>query len=111
MAVPNHQRITLDVVGGASGSFAGGTDVTVSTILEQSNSTIVLLDVDQPHDPWDRIGIDAADPDWRKAGRLEGGLQFIWGGSDVPPILVLEQSSPTWVPVEGDLMVFQGGDR
>lgn len=111
VAVPNHETITLDVVGGASGSFAGGTDVTVSTILEQSNSTIVLLDVDQPHDPWDRIGFDAADPGWRKAGRLEGGLQFIWGGSDVPPILVLEQSSPTWVPVEGDLMVFQGGDE
>ncbi|MFV9672303.1 MAG: hypothetical protein ACNYZH_03675 [Acidimicrobiia bacterium] len=109
VAVPNHERITLDIVAGASGSFAGGTDVTVSTILEQSNPTIVLLEIDQPHNPWDRIEIDAADPGWRKAGRLDGGLQFIWDGSDVPPILVLEQSSPTWVPVEGELVVFQGG--
>ncbi len=91
--------------------FVGGTGVTVATILDQSNSTIVQTDVDLPHDRWDRIEIDAVDPGWRKSGRLEGGLQFIWDGPDAPSILVLEQSSPTWVPVEGDLVVFRGGDR
>ncbi len=111
VAVPNHERIALDVVAGASGTFAGGTEVTVAIILEQSNPTIVQLDVDQPHDRWNRIEIDAADPGWRKAGRLDGGLQFIWEGLDVPPVLVLEQSSPTWVSVEGDLVVFRGADQ
>jgi len=111
VAVPNHERIALDVVAGASGTFAGGTEVTVAIILEQSNPIIVQLDVDQPHDRWNRIEIDAANPGWRKAGRLDGGLQFIWEGLDVPPVLVLEQSSPTWVSVEGDLVVFQGADQ
>ena len=111
VAVPNDERITLDLVAGESGKFAGGTDITVETILEQSNSTIVQLDVGQPHDRWNRIEIDAVDPGWRKAGRLSGGLQFIWDRLDAPPVLVLEQSSPTWVPVEGDVVVFQGGDR
>lgn len=111
VAVPTHERVTLDVVAGASGTFAGGTAVTVAIILEQSNPTIVQLDVDQPRDRWNRIEIEAADPGWRKAGRLDGGLQFIWEGLNVPPVLVLEQSSPTWVPVEGDLIVFQGADQ
>lgn len=110
-AVPNHERIALDVVAGASGTFGGGSEVTVAIILEQSKSTIVQLDVDQPHNRWDRIEIDAAGPGWRKAGRLDGGLQFIWDGLDVPPVLVLEQSSPTWVSVEGDLVVFEGADQ
>jgi len=111
VAVPNHERIALDVVAAVSDNFAGGTEVAVAIILEQSNSTIVQLDVDQPHDQWNRIDFDAVDPGWRKAGRLDGGLQFIWDGLDAPPVLVLEQSSPTWVPVEGDLIVFQGADQ
>lgn len=111
VAVPNNERITLDLATGESGKFAGGTDVTVETILEQSNSIIVQLDVDQPHDRWNRIEIDAVDPGWRRAGRLSGGLQFIWDRLDAPPVLVLEQSSPTWVPVEGDIVVFQGDER
>ncbi len=55
VAVPNHERIALDVVAGASGTFAGGTEVTVAIILEQSNPTIVQLDVDQVRDRWNRI--------------------------------------------------------
>ena len=110
-AVPTRERITLDLAEGESDGFAGGTGVTVATILEQSDSTIVLLDVDQPHDRWNRIEIDAVDTGWRRAGRLDGGAQFIWEGSVAPQVLVLEQSSPTWVPVEGNLVVFQGGDE
>ena len=111
VAVPNHERLALDLIAGESGGFAGGTGITVATILEQSNPTIVQLDVDQPHDRWNRIRIDAVDPGWRKAGRLDGGIQFIWDGLDAPPVLVLEQSSPTWVPIEGDLPVFEGVDQ
>jgi hypothetical protein len=108
VAVPIHERVTVDVVTGESAEFSVGARVTVATILEQSNSTIVQLDIEQPHDQWNRIDIDAADTGWRKAGRLEGGPQFIWDGLDAPPVLVLEQASPTWVPVEGDLTVFEG---
>ncbi len=111
VAVPTQERVTLNLTTGESADFAGGTGVTVATILDQSNSTIVQTDVDLPHDRWSRIEIDAVDPGWRKSGRLEGGLQFIWDGTDAPSVLVLEQSSPTWVPVEGDLVVFRGGDR
>lgn len=111
VAVPTRERITLDLVPGESGGFAGGTNVTVATILEQSDSTIVLLDIDQPHDRWNRIEIDAVDAGWRRAGRPDGGAQFVWDGLDAPPVLVLEQSSPTWVPVEGNLVVFQGGEE
>jgi len=109
VAVPTRERITLALAEGESEEFAGGTNVTVAIILEQSDSTIVLLDVDQPHDRWNRIEIDAVDTGWRRAGRLDGGAQFVWEGSGAPPVLVLEQSSPTWVPVEGNLVVFQGG--
>ena len=108
VAVPAHERIVLDLTVGASQEFAGGTDVTVATILNQQNSTIVQLSVDQPHSRWERIDIESADPGWRKSGRLDGGFQFVWDGSDAPPALVLEQSSPTWVPVDGDLIVFEG---
>jgi len=111
VAVPTRERITLDLTEGKSEEFAGGTSITVATILEQSDSTIVLLDVDQPHDPWNRIEIDAVDTGWRRAGRLDGGAQFVWDGSGAPPVLVLEQSSPTWVPIEGNLVVFQGGEE
>ncbi len=111
VAVPTRERITFDLVPGEFGRFAGGTNVTVATILEQSDSTIVLLDVDQPHDRWNRIDIDTVDPGWRRAGRRDGGAQFVWDGLDAPPTLVLEQSSPTWVPVEGNLVVFQGGGQ
>ena len=111
VAVPTLERITLDVVPGGSEEFAGGTSVTVATVLEQSNSTIVLLDVGQSHDVWNRIEIDAVDTGWRRAGRLDGGAQFVWDGLDAPPVLVLEQTSPTWVPVEGNLVVFESGEQ
>lgn len=108
VAVPAHERIVLNLTIGSSEGFTGGTGVTVVTILNQQNSTIVQLSVEQPHSRWDRIDIEAADPGWRKSGRLDGGFQFVWDGSDAPPALVLEQSSPTWVPVDGDVTVFEG---
>lgn len=109
-AVPVGERIALPIEEGATGEFRGGTTVSIATILEQANSLIVQLDVDQPYNEWNRVGIDAADPNWRESGRLEGGLQYIWDRGEPPAALELVQATPTWVPVEGSLVVFGGAE-
>ena len=107
-AVPVDERITVTLEEGATGEFQGGTTVSVATILTQANSLIVQLDVDQPYNEWNRIDIDAADPNWRESGRIEGGLQYIWDRGEPPAVLELVQATPAWIPVEGSLVVFGG---
>jgi len=108
-AVPVGETIVLDVRQGAGGAFAGGTTVTVETVLEQANSVIVQLAIDQPRDEWDRIGIDAVDPGWRESGR-DGGIQYIWDRGAAPEVIELVQSTPTWVPIAGTRPVYVGDE-
>lgn len=102
-AVPVAERVVLELEPGAAATFAGGTTATIGRILEQTNSTVVQIAVDQPHSKWDRIGIDATDPGWRESGRSGGGVQYTWDRSEAPATIELVQSTPTWVPVDGVL--------
>jgi hypothetical protein len=110
IAAPVGERQTLPVAVGATAAFESGTKLIVETVLEQSTSTIVQVEVEQPDDPWREIFAGPVDPGWRVAGRQEGGLQFIWEGAGVPSVVDLVQETPTWVPMPTDLVVWAGDE-
>jgi len=109
IGVPAGEQVTLPMVSGATVSFAGGTTYLVDTVIEQSTSTIVQVDVDDPDSRWDEVFAAPTDPGWRVTGRQFGGLQFIWEGPGVPSEIALIQESPSWVAVTSELTAWRGG--
>ena len=107
-AAPLEEQLTVPLETGTTVVYAGGTTITVDTVLEQKTSTIVQVDVDHPESEWDTIFATPADPGWRVSGRQDGGLQFIWEGDDPPGEIVLVQRTPTWVPLASDTVVWEG---
>ncbi len=109
IAVPTGETVTVPLVAGAEGVFSDGTEVLVSTVLEQSSSTIVQLDGELANAEWvdgGGVPIGIADPRWRISFRSgAGAFQAIWEGSDAPGEIDLVQQYPMWVPVAADTVV------
>ena len=103
--VPFGEQIELAIEEGASGSTRRGT-ATIETLLEQSVSTIVQIDLDRGDDPWQAgIVLRPQDTRWRVSGRQGGGLQLIWDGSDAPGTVVLEDAGFEMRPIAGEIVV------
>jgi hypothetical protein len=109
LAVPVGSVREMAITAGSEADFGAGNVVVIDTVIEQTTSTIVQVDVLHPEDHWDEVFVAPVDPGWRVAGRQEGGLQFIWDGSEVPPVLTLQQESPTWVAVADEQPVWGPG--
>ena len=97
--------VELPMERSASTTFRGGT-VTIETVLEQTVSTIVQLDVDSSGDDWQSPLLLPADSRWRWSGRQFGGVQLIWQGEDAPKTLSLEDVAFEWRPVSGEVVVY-----
>lgn len=105
VATPLGSRVELPITSGASGILRSGR-VQIATVLEQANSTIVQVDLDQPSGDWEPRGIPVPlDQHWRVAGQ-EGGFQLIWEGQNAPEELVLEDTAVEWRPVQGSIPVY-----
>jgi hypothetical protein len=110
IAAPLAEQIELTIVAGESATMQRGS-VTIETVLEQSISTIVQVDVDHVGDSWEsNISLRPLDRHWRTTGRQGGGLQLIWEGTDPPETVVLEDAGFTMRPVTGEILVFEDED-
>lgn len=109
LAVPVGAVRDMAITAGSEADFGAGNIVLIDAVIEQTTSTIVQVDIAHPDDPWDAVFVAPIDPGWRVAGRQEGGLQFIWEGSDVPSALTLQQESPAWVAVSAEQPVWGSG--
>jgi hypothetical protein len=104
--VPFGDSVNLPVESGASGRLRGGT-VTVSSVLEQSISTVVSIDLDHSDVLWPpEVALRSRDPRWRPAGR-SGGLQLTWEGADAPDSIVIEDVGYELRPVSGSVVVYE----
>lgn len=105
VAMPLGDRVELPIESGASATLRSG-QVRIATLLNQANSTIVQIDLEQPGGDWEPHGDPLPlDQGWRVAGR-EGGYQLIWDGQDAPDHLVLEDTAAVWRPVQGSILVY-----
>ena len=82
----------------------------METVLSQSTSTIVSIDIDWPDDSWASFHLlpQPIDPGWRTTGR-QGGFQLIWEDPDPPDVVVIELPDPEWTPLAGDVALPVGG--
>ena len=109
-ATPLGDHVELAVESGATDSLEGGTEFVVATVLVQTTSTIVQIDVDRPHGEWESLGglVQPADHGWRTSFR-DGGIQLLWEGADAPDRLTLDEWVPIWRPLGDDSVVWSGG--
>jgi len=105
VATPLGDRVELPVESGASATLRSG-QVRIATVLDQSNSTIVKIDVRGLGGEWEPHGNPLPlDQGWRAAGP-EGDYQLVWDGADAPDQLVLEDTAAAWRPVQGSILVY-----
>ncbi len=104
VAVPFGDQVEMLVEAGVSGSLRSG-DLTIATVLDQTNSTIVQLDFEPSGGDWESAGLPRPlDPGWRLSGR-DGGFQLIWDGDDAPKQIVLESAGFEWRPANGNILI------
>jgi hypothetical protein len=104
--VPFGESVTLSVEDGATGELRRGS-VTVTSVLEQSISTIVTVDFDREGDLWQSwIVLRPRDGHWRASGRQGGGMQLTWDGADAPDSIVIEDAGYEMFPVTGSIPIY-----
>ncbi len=114
LAVPVASRVTLPVIPGGTARFSDGATLTIETVLEQTNSTIVQLASRRPDDPWSHTtmaSLQVADPGWRVGSRFgsSANIQLIWDGEGAPGQVELIQAYPVWRPLAEETLVIGGG--
>ncbi|MEA2002591.1 MAG: hypothetical protein U9N84_12020 [Actinomycetota bacterium] len=108
VATPFGDRVEIPVESGTSGSLRSG-ELTIVTVLDQTNSTIVQFDFERSGGDWEFDGLPRPlDPGWRLSGR-DGGFQLIWDGDDAPELIVLENGAFEWRPATGNILVLDTG--
>jgi hypothetical protein len=108
VATPLGGRAELAIESGAIADLETGT-LLVTTVLDQANSTIVQIDLDQQGGVWASHVLPApVDPRWR-VGPRERGLQLTWEGADAPDHVVLVDTAVDWRPVQGSIPVYGAG--
>jgi hypothetical protein len=114
--VPIDIEITLPSEQGASEVLPDGSIITVDTILEQTNGTIIQFDYEIPPDAWPeprRIfgptpDFAGAGPGWRLASANMGltrGFQLTWAGPTAPDELAIRVRTAPWHQVASDIEV------
>ncbi|MEN8112854.1 MAG: hypothetical protein ABFS21_00585 [Actinomycetota bacterium] len=125
-AVPMSTVIELSSERGSTMTLSDGTVITVDTIIEQRNGTIIGFDVDAPPDPW-RTTADTpfgrsatytgSGPGWLRAATTIGGtgltggatgFQLMWNGPTAPPDVDVAVHTTAWMPLDATTTVYQG---
>jgi len=114
MRVPYGYDVELLPQTGAMVTLDDGYSMSIATLLPQSVSFIVHLDMEHPMDLFSTdpnpVRVNGAGPEWTTATpRLSGGVQLVREGPEVPDPLVLRISSAYWVTFDRTINVDIGG--
>lgn len=114
VAAPLRYPLTMDATPGATVQLSDGTVITLNTILEQSNGTILSFGEDEPADLWypsvsgffAPIIVSGRGSGWRSSqGSLAGGFQLTWLGPETPDPIELEANHTHWVARQGLVVI------
>ena len=113
VAMPIHHVFEMPLAIGETMVLPGGASITVSRVLEQKNGTIVQFDVQQPDDDFEGREVEYSievEPGqgWQQDWWIESGFQLISKDPVTPASVLLRYTRPMWMPVEGDIVVWEG---
>ena len=111
VAMPFRYVFEMPLVSGETMALPDGASVTVSHVVEQENETILRFDTQRPDD--DFVGhpvesyISPVSGGWEYQW-MEGGFQLVSENPVASALVLLRYTRPTWLPVDGDIVVWEG---
>lgn len=86
--------------------------ITVKHVLEQSNGTIVKFDTHRPGDEFAANPVEwhlapVSGQGWRQVW-VENGFQIVHDDPEATASVMLRYNQPMWLPVAGDIVVWEG---
>jgi hypothetical protein len=113
VAMPIYHVFEMPIVSGETTVLPGGASVTVRSVLEQKNGTIVRFDTQRPDDDFAgypaEFSIDTVSGQgWRQDLWVESGFQLISENPEAPASVLFRFTRPMWMPVDGDIVVWEG---
>jgi hypothetical protein len=112
--MPVEHVFEMPLESGETVTFPDSGSITVKHVLEQSNSTIVKFDTHRPGDEFAANPVEwhlapVAGQGWRQSWTVENGFQIVHDDPSAPASVLLRYNQPMWLPVAGDIVVWEGG--
>jgi hypothetical protein len=114
VAMPFHHVFEMPLVSGETMVLPDGASVTVRHVLEQKSGSIFQFDTQRPDDDFAgtpvEFYISPVSGEWQYSGG-EGGFGLISEDPVAPASVQLRYTRPMWLPVDGDIVVWEGSIR
>jgi hypothetical protein len=111
VAMPFYHIIEMPLVSGETMELPDGASMTVGHVFEQGNATVFVFDAQRPDDDFAGrpVGfyISPVSEGWRDV-LVEGGFQLVCEEPPAPASVLLRYTRPMWMPVDGDIVVWEG---